>query len=151
MICSLTLLYLTQKSPIPNWIYYPQLEIGYLRSGIICQIGDILWYLSIQCSEQKRNTSVVDRSASRSVYSCIHCTVYTVYCIVYTVVSERLTSQSPAVAGTERRWWQWGMGRNLGVVRELEWGRWQGRNIEVVRVMEWGKWSEDTTCELELR
>ena len=39
-ICSLTLIYLTQKSPIPHWVYYPQLEISYPQSDIKQPIGD---------------------------------------------------------------------------------------------------------------
>ena len=39
--------------------------------------------------------------------------------LVSTVVSERLTSQSQAGAGAGRRWWQGG--RDLGLVREMEW------------------------------
>ena len=40
-ICSLTLLYLTKKSPILNWVYYNQLRIRYPKLGIICPNGDI--------------------------------------------------------------------------------------------------------------
>ena len=39
-IYSLTLLYMTQKSSIPKWVYYPQIGILYTQLGIICPIGD---------------------------------------------------------------------------------------------------------------
>ena len=42
VIWSLNLRYQTHISPIPNWIYYPQLGIWDPQLGILCPIGDIV-------------------------------------------------------------------------------------------------------------
>ena len=68
----MTLLYLTCKSPIPNWVYYPQITISNPQLGILCAIGNIFCQVcNIYINLYKYNITIfLSQVKWLSIYGC---------------------------------------------------------------------------------